>query len=272
MNIQKNTAKGTDKAKYQVFNDQPVHSLMQNPYANAPVYGANYNYPQQSDVTYGYPLNNQQYGYNGAQPQNVYQGGYGGYGAPSNNGYGGAAQYHAHNVYESKPYREDYFKKKIENQIIKRTEASGSVEMGTTEFDDYFEKHVEKFFTPEIQEIILYHYQGYVFGLQFLYRDSWGKTNKETYKGEVHMADNVDKKNCECAKMTLNFDEYVKEVYVQTNEYVNFLKFVTNQGNVLEIGKPTVQDVKNIVPDNSKVLGIGGTLNICLNSVYFYYT
>lgn len=248
----------------------------QNIYPSSQNYNTGYNYTQattnyvqpttnyvQPATSYNYPAYTQPSAYSQAQPQQSY-------GTYTYNNYGGAANA-IQNVYESKPYREDYFNKKIENQIIKRTEAAGFPMAGTTEFDDYFEKHVEKFLTPEIQEILLYHHQGYVFGLQALYRDTWGKANKETFKGDLHMADNVDKKNCECAKLTLGFDEHVKEIFVEANEYVTYIRFVTNQKHILEVGNPTGQEIKNIIPEGGKVLAIAGTHNICLNSVYFYY-
>ena len=83
---------------------------------------------------------------------------------------------------------EKYYKMKIENNLVKRSQIIGSVQNAYTEFDDYFEKHVEKFFTPEVDEIFVCHHQGYIFGTRFIFRDSWGKTNKETYKGDLHMA------------------------------------------------------------------------------------
>jgi len=174
-------------------------------------------------------------------------------------------------VYESQAYKEDYFKKQIENSLIKRTDVTGSISHGYTEFDDYFGKHVDKFFTPEIDELYIYYHEGYVFGLQAIYRDSWGKTNKETYKGELHMASNVTKENCQRLKMKLTYDEYIKEAYVEAGEYVTFLKFVTNNKQTIQIGHQQGTP-KNIVPDQSKIMGIGGTHNICLNSIYFYYT
>jgi len=193
----------------------------------------------------------------------------------NHHGYGGG---HGHNqgtgsnlVYESKAYKEDYYNKKIENAIIKRSAISGSLSHGYTEFDDYFEKHVEKFFTPEIDELYLYYHEGYIFGLQAVYRDSWGKTHKETYKGDIHMANGVTKENCQRAKLKMSYDEYIKEAYVEAGEYVTFLKLVTNLGQTIQVGHQ-MGTPKNILPEQSKILGIGGTHNICLNSIYFYYS
>jgi hypothetical protein len=198
--------------------------------------------------------------------------GYGtGTGAGYGTGYGYGAATHVTNVYESKPFHEDYFNKKIENGTIKRTEALGSMHTGYTEFDDYFEKHVEKFFTPEISDITLYHHEGYIFGLQLIYRDSWGKTFKETYKGDLHMAHNVDKAHCKSSKFTLAYDENITEINVEGTEYITFLKFVTNKGQVLEVGKQMFIEHKNVVPPHGRVLGIGGQYNVCLNGIYFYY-
>lgn len=175
-------------------------------------------------------------------------------------------------VYESKPYKEDYSHKKIENSIIKRSEIAGFVEHGQVEFDDYFEKHIEKFFTPEFQEFNVYHHQGYIYGIQILYRDSWGKTHKETFKGELHMAPNVAKEHCERSKIVLAYDEFIKEAFVEAGEYVTFLKIVTNKDQVLSVGQQLTQSPKNIIPEHSRAVAVAGTFNICLNSVYFYYT
>jgi len=175
-------------------------------------------------------------------------------------------------VYESKPYKEDYFHKKIENSIIKRGEIAGFTEHGHSEFDDYFEQHTEKFFTPEFQEINVYHHQGYIYGMQVIYRDSWGKTHKETFKGNLHMAPNVAKEHCERAKIVLVYDEFIKEAFVEAGEYVTFFKIVTNKGQTLQIGQQMTESPKNIIPEHSRAIAIAGTFNICLNSVYFYYT
>lgn len=175
-------------------------------------------------------------------------------------------------VYESQPYREDYYQKKIENNIIKRTGVVGNLQHGYTEFDDYFEKHINKFFTPEIDELLIYHHQGYIFGLQALYRDSWGKTHKETYKGGLYMAKGVQKEHCAVEKATYDFGEHIKDIFIEGSEYITYLKLVSNKGNVLEVGKQTSMELTSILPEHSKVLGFGGTFNICLNSIYFYYT
>jgi hypothetical protein len=206
-----------------------------------------------------------EYSGSGHQQQNNY--GYNGYNGGYGNGQGAGSKL----VYESKAYKEDYFNKKIENAIIKRSAVTGSLIHGYTEFDDYFEKHVEKFFTPEMDELYLYYHEGYIFGLQAAYRDSWGKTNKETYKGEIHMANGVTKENCQRLKLKMSYDEYIKEAYIEAGEYVTFLKFVTNLGQTIQVGQQ-MGTPKNILPEQSKILGIGGTHNICLNSIYFYYT
>jgi len=178
----------------------------------------------------------------------------------------------ATDVYESKPYKEDYSNKKIENSIIKRSEIAGFIEHGYAEFDDYFEKHTEKFFTPEFQEVNIYHHQGYVYGMQVIYRDSWGVTHKETFKGELHMAPNVAKEHCERAKLVLTYDEFIKEALVEAGEYVTFLKISTNKGQSLQIGQQFTESPKSIIPEHSRAIAIAGTFNICLNSLYFYYT
>lgn len=185
------------------------------------------------------------------------------------NAYHGAVNH----VFVAQPYREDYHKKRIEAAGVKRTEVIGAIEAGITEFDDYFEKHAEKFFTLETQEIDVYHYQGYVFGIQSTYRDSWGKNTKEYYKAKLNMAHNVDKNGCQCTKLTFGFGEHVTEAYVETaGENISFLKIKTNQGHVLEIGTQVNPETRNMIPAQGRMVAIGGTFGACLNSIYFYYS
>jgi hypothetical protein len=139
-----------------------------------------------------------------------------------------------------------------------------------TEFDDYFEKHVEKFFTPEIHEVNIYHAQGYIFGLQVVYRDSWGKFEKETYRGELHLPKNVSKSNCSVAKLSIEYDDYIKELYVDGTEYITYLKMVSQKGKILEIGKSFTM-LENQVPEMTRLIGFGGCLSMCLNGLYLYY-
>lgn len=183
--------------------------------------------------------------------------------------YGGLVNH----VFVAQPFREDYHKKKIENAGVKRTEVIGTIDAAITEFDDYFEKHVEKFFTLETQEIDVYHYQGYIFGIQSTYRDTWGKNSKESYKAKLHMATNVDKNGCQCEKLVFGFGEFVKEILVETaGENISFLKIRTNMDHVLEIGTQVNPGLKNVVPEQGRMLAIGGTFGACLNSIYFYYS
>jgi hypothetical protein len=261
----------TGKATSVDQTDPRYATLVQDPYTKQ-AQTTGYGYSQGTNTAYP-----QFAGYGGQTTQTTYNA-YGTgngtgdatqYGTGTGAGYGTATQ--VTNVYESKPYQEDYFNKKIENGSIKRTEASGSMHTGYTEFDDYFQKHVEKFFTPEINEITLYHHEGYIFGLQLTYRDSWGKSFKETYKGDLHMAHNVDKAHCKSSNVLLAYDEYIKEVNVEGTEYITFLKFITNKGQVLEVGKQMFTEHKNVVPNHGRILGIGGQYNVCLNGLYFYY-
>jgi len=169
-----------------------------------------------------------------------------------------------------KPAYNDYYHKTIESDMIHRSKAVGIVAEGYTEFDDYFEKHIEKFFTPELHEITIYYGPGYIVGLQVIYRDSWGKYDKETYKGELHMPQNINKANCSVGKLTLEYDDYIKEIYVDGTEYITYLKIVSFKGKQLEVGK-SFNLLENQVQDMTRVIGFGGSYGMCLAGIYFYY-
>jgi len=70
----------------------------------------------------------------------------------------------------------------------------GKLGPGFLEFDDYFEKHKDKFFTPELNEITFYFTpDNVIVGLYAVYRDSWGKDDRELYKGNVHVPLNINR-------------------------------------------------------------------------------
>lgn len=69
--------------------------------------------------------------------------------------------------------------------ILKTDVIVGILGFDLQEFDDYFEKHTDKFFTPELDKIFIYYLPGAVVGIQSVFRDPWGKYDKETYKGNL---------------------------------------------------------------------------------------
>lgn len=157
--------------------------------------------------------------------------------------------------------------------MIKRTSVIGSHNLQNIEFDDYFEKHTEKFFTPEINEIVIYHSPGYILGIHIIYRDPWGKVDKETYKGAIHLPKSVNPKTCAQSKITFDYDEFPREMYVDGSEYICYLKIVSSKEKVLEVGNPANPNstLVNQVPELGRILGVGGTYSLCLTSMYFYY-
>lgn len=166
----------------------------------------------------------------------------------------------------------DYYNKTIENDLIKRTEVVGNLNEVSTAFDDFFEKHTEKFFTPEIHEMIFFYSPGYIHGLQFIYRDPWGKMDKETYKGNIQLPRSINPKECQQSKITFDYDEFPKEIYVDGQEYIQYIKIVSSKNKKIEIGKEVkTGDLENQVKDLTRILGVGGSHTTVLNSIYFYY-
>jgi len=227
----------------------------------------------------GYNTNNQGYNVTNQQQYGVnpqYQSNQASYGNDSyyqnqgnaNNGSG----YPSMPIPYGLPAKENYSNQKVENSLVKRSEVIGVPDNGWTEIDDYIEKQSGKFLSSEIDELDIYHYQGHIFGMRAIYRDPWGKSEKETYKGTLHMATNIAPESCECVKLKLGFGEGIVKVSVQGGEYITYLRFQTNLGQVLELGTQQGEELKEMLPkDHAKVTCVAGTFNICMNSIYFYY-
>lgn len=172
-----------------------------------------------------------------------------------------------------KTTKKNYYNQKITSTIpIDRTPLIGAKEADLVEFDDYFEKHSDKFFTPEIDEIFLYFTKEYLVGLQFCYRDSWGREEREIYKGNRHMSKSESLKNYFWSSMKLDFDDYIKEVYAEGGSHVTYLKIISYKGKVIECGTPSGYELKNLIPDLCKCIGVGGSHGMCISNIYFYYT
>jgi Jacalin-like lectin domain. len=274
----------TESEESKVYDALPIQSSNTSQHTQNQYYGQpNYTYPSlqpQNTYNYGQPYTPNQMYY--GQPNQIVSGQPVTMGMTSNNqypsnNYNQSSSYNYnystyHTVFNPEPkVTNDYYNKPIEGGIIKRTEMIGHISPGQTEFDDYFEKHIEKFFTPEIHEITIFHSPGYILGMHTIYRDPWGKMDKETYKGNVHLPKGLDPKQCASSKLTFDYDDYLKEIYVDGDEYIWYLKFVSNKGKVLEVGKPVNTDLKNRVPHLGRILGFGGALHLCLNALYFYY-
>jgi len=165
-----------------------------------------------------------------------------------------------------------YFEKEIENEMVMRSEMIGEIGSGQHQFDDYFEKHVEKFFTPEIHQITFFHDDYDLIGLQTTYRDPWGTMiEKETYLGDLHLSKNICRYH---TKSVLNFayDEYLTELYIDAQDRITFIKLVTNNGQVLQLGQMNEYSLsQNLALPSTRVMGFGGSYDIYLRSIYLYY-
>jgi len=166
----------------------------------------------------------------------------------------------------------DYFEKAIENEMVLRSEMIGEIGSGQHQFDDYFEKHVEKFFTPEIHQITFFHDDYNLIGLQTTYRDPWGTMiEKETYHGDLHLSKNI------CGYYTksvlnLAYDEYLTELYIDAQDRITFVRLVTNNGQVLQLGQGNEgSTLQNLALPSTRVMGFGGSYDIYLRSIYIYY-
>lgn len=174
-----------------------------------------------------------------------------------------------------KSLTQNYYNKKIVNSTspVLRTPLIGPKEMAETEFDDYFEKHASKFFTPEVDQVHLYYTPDYLLGLQFCYRDSWGRGERENYKGNLHMNKFFNPKEFPCVSMKLEFDELIKEIYVEgSSTHVTYIKLVTNKAQKVEFGSPSGAELKNLLPDLSNLVAVGGSYGTCISNIYFYYS
>ena len=175
-------------------------------------------------------------------------------------------------VLQSKPVvRKNYYHKKIESTTpVELSSIIGKQEMDTVEFDDYHEKHAEKFFTPEINEIFVYYTGEYLVGLQAHYRDSWGQKDREVYKGNLHMSESSANNEYQCSSIKLDFDDYIKQVYAEGQDYISYFKIVSYKGKVIEFGQSANTEPKNLIPEMTKCIGIGGSHGTFISSLYFY--
>jgi len=166
--------------------------------------------------------------------------------------------------------RENYYGQKPSDPYT-RTEVVGAMKETSIEFDDYFETLKDMFFTPEIHEIKLYHTNDYIWGVQVIYRDPWGKDNdKEITKAKPHTGKNQQTQNYTMTSIVFDYDDNITDIRGSGNSIVKGLRIGTLKGKVYEIGcKDNYSE--NLVPNLAKVVGLGGTHNnFCLESLYFY--
>jgi len=173
-----------------------------------------------------------------------------------------------------KSLRENYYERAITKATvpIQRTPLIGSKDMDVKEFDDYFEKHVDKFFTPEVDEINLYYTDGFLLGLQLGYRDTWGRTERETYRGNRHLHKEYNYKALPTMTLKLDTDELIKEIYAEGANFVTYLRIVTNKQQAIQFGFPSRADLENLLPKLTNCLGVGGSYGTCVSNIYFYYS
>jgi len=165
-----------------------------------------------------------------------------------------------------------YFTKRIENEMVLRSELIGKMYSNHREFDDYFEKHVEKFFSPEMHEIRLFHDDYNLFGLQVIYRDPWGTMlEKETYEGDLHLSKNICG-NFSKTVLNLEYDDYITEAYIDCQDRITFMKLITNNGKVVQVGSQIEgKSLPNLVLPSTRIMGFGGSYDLYLRSIYLYY-
>jgi len=169
--------------------------------------------------------------------------------------------------------RENFHLKRLANKSIQRTGIVGALDLGSKEFDDYFEIHIDKFFTPELHELTFYHDNKSVYGLQLVYRDAWGTLGmeKETYKGKLHLSNKISPASCLKSTLTLEYDEYLKQLYVDGQEQITYIKLVTSENRVLELGSSNRKNLLvNFIAPLTRIIGVGGSLDVYLNALYFY--
>ena len=168
--------------------------------------------------------------------------------------------------------KHNYYYRKINSAVpIERTSLIGMKEFDLIEFDDYFEKHSDKFLSPEIDEIIIYFTADYLVGLQFTYRDMWGRDDREKYNGKSHVSKSACFNNYQSASLTLDFDDFIKEIYSEGYDYVAYLKIVSYKGRTIECGTASQKSLNNLIPEFRKCIGVGGSYDLCISNLYFYY-
>jgi hypothetical protein len=166
--------------------------------------------------------------------------------------------------------KENYYTKEIRDDYS-RTPIIGTMKDSSTEFDDYYETMKEMFFSPEVSELKITHTNDYLWGIHAIYRDPWGKQDKEYYKGNPHTGKKPNGgSNFTTTNIKLAYDDNFVDIRGNGTSIVTGLRFQTLKGKVYAIGR---QDslTENLVPNMTKVVGLGGTHNnFCIESLYFY--
>ena len=170
----------------------------------------------------------------------------------------------------SKPVtnKKDYYNEILPDYWM-RTPILGMYKDGSVEFDDYYEKLQDIFLTPEIDEIKIWHTNDYLWGIQIIYRDSWGK-QKEYYKGNPHLGRNQSSNNFTLSTFKLRYDDNIVEIRGNEGIIITGLHIKTFLGREFKVGKLDNLG-ENLVEPLTKAVSIGGSHNgFCLESLYFY--
>ena len=164
--------------------------------------------------------------------------------------------------------RKNYYNEKLP-ESWSRTPISGIYKDGSVEFDDYDEKLKDMFFTPELDEIKIWHTNDYLWGIQIIYREPWGK-DKACFKGNPHYGKNQSPNNFLLSSLKLNYDDNIVEIRVNEGSIITGLYIKTFLGKELKVGKSdNLGD--NLVQPLTKAVAIGGSYNnFCLENLYFY--
>ena len=164
--------------------------------------------------------------------------------------------------------KKDYYNEKLPEPWI-RTSISGIYKDGSLEFDDFYENLKDMFFTPELDEMKVWHTDDYIWGIQIIYRDTWGK-DKEYYKGNPHYGKNQSPNNFLLSSLKLNYDDNIVEIRVNEGAIITGLYIKTFLGKEFKVGKlDNLGD--NLIQPLTKAVSIGGSHNgFCLEHLYFY--
>lgn len=175
------------------------------------------------------------------------------------------------NNFQKLPQRQDYYARTLDNDLYTRTDLIGSIPPYSNEFDDYYEKLQATYFTPEIQDITFFFNDVSILGTTLTYRDAWGKSEKETYKGNLHLPSNMYPNSYQSKKIAFDFEDFLKEAYLEGEDRVTYLKLVSSKGKTIELGNHSGANLVNQIPELTRVIAFGGAYNDCLTGLYLYY-
>ena len=164
--------------------------------------------------------------------------------------------------------KKNYYNEKLSDSWM-RTPIVGAYKEGSLEFDDYYEKLHSMFLTPELDEIKIWHTNDYLWGIQIIFRDSWGK-DKEYYKGNPHLGRNQSQNNFLLSSFKLSYDDNIIEIRGSEGSVITGLYIKTFLGREFKVGK--LDNLGgNLVQPLTKAVAVGGSHNgLCIEHLYFY--